>query len=347
MTKTNKLAKKDFIFLRCDLYQPLRIVGKKVSRASPRSTITTGHPFQSSRWRLSGSPSKMVKTATMSRHQEVEDDDGGGDDLAAGTDASSQRDGKSIEQKANNSRSKHSETEQRRRSKINERFQILKDIIPPNDQKRDKASLLLERSNHGPGESFSDHSQVMNNGSGQENNSIQPIMNAHSSVAPGFSGDAAYRREEHPSDAATSAVPLSMPLQSSMYPSGRSVLPAEKPTSQPQSQASLGGPSVECAISGSTPSETSTTNISSIYSQGLLKNLTQAFLTSGVDLSQASISVQLDIGRRAAASLSAVRPATEDIGKVSPSNQSVAWSVSQGGTEDSDPAAKRARTGES
>ncbi|WVY93031.1 hypothetical protein V8G54_032119 [Vigna mungo] len=41
--------------------------------------------------------------------------------------------------RGNTHRSKHSETKQRRRSKINER-----DLIPQNDQKRDKASFLLE-----------------------------------------------------------------------------------------------------------------------------------------------------------------------------------------------------------
>ncbi|CAK7335251.1 unnamed protein product [Dovyalis caffra] len=57
---------------------------------------------------------------------------------------------KSSELKTNANRSKHSETEQRRRSKINERqiflflFQALRDLIPQNDQKRDKASFLLE-----------------------------------------------------------------------------------------------------------------------------------------------------------------------------------------------------------
>ncbi|XVF08873.1 hypothetical protein REPUB_Repub07fG0041700 [Reevesia pubescens] len=54
-------------------------------------------------------------------------------------------DGKSApDQKENTPRSKHSATELRRRSKINDRFQMLRDIIPHSDQKRDKASFLLE-----------------------------------------------------------------------------------------------------------------------------------------------------------------------------------------------------------
>ncbi|KAM3307942.1 transcription factor BIM1 isoform X1 [Capsicum chacoense] len=53
-------------------------------------------------------------------------------------------DGKNSDQKPNTPRSKHSATEQRRRSKINDRFLRLREIIPHGDQKRDKASFLLE-----------------------------------------------------------------------------------------------------------------------------------------------------------------------------------------------------------
>ncbi|KAG0475159.1 hypothetical protein HPP92_014845 [Vanilla planifolia] len=52
--------------------------------------------------------------------------------------------GRSSEQKASTPRSKHSVTEQRRRSKINDRLEILKRLLPNGDQKRDKASFLLE-----------------------------------------------------------------------------------------------------------------------------------------------------------------------------------------------------------
>ncbi|XP_073317933.1 transcription factor BIM1-like isoform X2 [Primulina huaijiensis] len=51
---------------------------------------------------------------------------------------------RTIDQKPNTPRSKHSATEQRRRSKINDRFQNLREIVPNSDQKRDKASFLLE-----------------------------------------------------------------------------------------------------------------------------------------------------------------------------------------------------------
>lgn len=49
-----------------------------------------------------------------------------------------------ISDKGMTSRSKHSATEQRRRSKINDRLQMLRQLLPKVDQKRDKASFLME-----------------------------------------------------------------------------------------------------------------------------------------------------------------------------------------------------------
>ncbi|GKV39270.1 hypothetical protein SLEP1_g47073 [Rubroshorea leprosula] len=59
------------------------------------------------------------------------------------SDNANRADGKNSD-KANAIRSKHSVTEQRRRSKINERFLILRELVPSTDQKRDTASFLLE-----------------------------------------------------------------------------------------------------------------------------------------------------------------------------------------------------------
>ncbi|KAF8108282.1 hypothetical protein N665_0112s0038 [Sinapis alba] len=81
-------------------------------------------------------------------HQEEEEDHRGEDDLGSkreglSSNDSASRDGKENE-KASAVRSKHSVTEQRRRSKINERFQVLRELIPNSEQKRDTASFLLE-----------------------------------------------------------------------------------------------------------------------------------------------------------------------------------------------------------
>ncbi|KAG0609667.1 hypothetical protein M758_7G005000 [Ceratodon purpureus] len=59
-------------------------------------------------------------------------------------DATHRVDAKNGDMRGGTPRSKHSATEQRRRSKINDRFQRLRDLVPHSDQKRDKASFLLE-----------------------------------------------------------------------------------------------------------------------------------------------------------------------------------------------------------
>ncbi|GAB2300125.1 hypothetical protein Dimus_034164 [Dionaea muscipula] len=319
----------------------------------------------------------MVRTGkTHNQHHPVPDEDYLQDLLAAGNDGSSQRDGESSEQKANNYRSKHSETEQRRRCKINERFQILKDMIPPNDQKRDKASLLLEvieyiqflqeklkvyegsypgwgqepaklipwRGSHAPVENFVDNSQIMKSDSGHENNLVQPMGNEQQSADANFNEASTYRGTEYLSGTDTSAVPSSVALQPSIYPSGTSSLPGENLPSQPLLQSCWGEPStMERPITGSSSGETGLSDVSSAYSHGLLKNLTQAFQSSGVDLSQASISVQLDIGKRAKPGVAAAASTVEVIQKISPCNRSVTCSEVEVGNDDSIPSAKRLR----
>lgn len=60
------------------------------------------------------------------------------------SDSMQQLEGRNVDNKGATPRSKHSATEQRRRSKINDRFQMLRQLLPNADQKRDKASFLLE-----------------------------------------------------------------------------------------------------------------------------------------------------------------------------------------------------------
>ncbi|XP_038983491.1 transcription factor BIM2-like isoform X2 [Phoenix dactylifera] len=84
---------------------------------------------------------------TVSRSSEDEDEFGRSQSSSQKVELTVMLDGKSSEQKPSTPttpRSKHSATEQRRRCKINDRFQILRDLIPHSDQKRDKASFLLE-----------------------------------------------------------------------------------------------------------------------------------------------------------------------------------------------------------
>ncbi|XP_024024838.1 transcription factor BIM1 isoform X3 [Morus notabilis] len=260
-------------------------------------------------------------------------------------------DGKSSDQKANTPRSKHSATEQRRRSKINDRFQMLRELIPHTDQKRDKASFLLEvieyiqflqekvqkyegsyqgwnnepakllpwRNNHRIGESF-DHSQGMNGGPGPALVFTGKFEEKHISVSPTVPGSAQNPVESDTSTATITNKGLSFPmsLQPNFFsplrnggevPQAPSSHPSAVENTSPQPQSQLCQTRSCTTVDGAVATdklkeeeltiEGGTISISSAYSQGLLNSLTQALQSSGVDLSQASISVQIELGKRA------------------------------------------------
>ncbi|KAF3668269.1 putative transcription factor BIM1-like isoform X2 [Capsicum annuum] len=89
--------------------------------------------------------------------------------------------------------------------------------------------------------------------------------------------------------------------------------------------------------------ESGTISISSAYSQGLLNTLTQALQNSGVDLSQANISVQIDLGKRANGRVNS-SASTIKGDDVSTSNQPTPQSRVTTTREESDQAFKRRKT---
>nr|KYP56731.1 Transcription factor BIM1 [Cajanus cajan] len=227
-------------------------------------------------------------------------------------------DGKSTDQKPNTPRSKHSATEQRRRSKINDRqFQMLRELIPHSDQKRDKASFLLEvieyihflqekvhkyegsfqgwsnepeklmpwRNNDKPAENF--QPRATDNGSSpsptllfaskvdEKNITISPtIPGSTQNLESGLSTATTSKTMDHQAGIMNNkAFPIPIPSQLNFF----------TPTQIEKELTIEGG-----AIS-----------ISSVYSKGLLHTLTHALQSSGVDLSQASISVQIELGKQA------------------------------------------------
>ncbi|KAL2572574.1 hypothetical protein AAZV13_17G075300 [Glycine max] len=265
-------------------------------------------------------------------------------------------DAKSTDQKPNTPRSKHSATEQRRRSKINDRFQMLRELIPHSDQKRDKASFLLEvveyihflqekvhkyegsfqgwsnepeklmpwRNNDKPAETF--QPRGTDNGSSpsptllfaskvdEKNITIsQTIPGSTQNVESGLSSATTPKTMDHHAGMMNKAFPIPIPSQLNFFtptqiggPGGvvsqlthRSASDAEKTKYQP---------SVECQTMTATNEklkekeltiEGGAISISSVYSKGLLHTLTHALQSSGVDLSQASISVQIELGKQA------------------------------------------------
>ncbi|XP_059281914.1 transcription factor BIM2-like [Lycium ferocissimum] len=276
----------------------------------------------------------MVRTLKSNHHEEDEEDD---DEFSSRTpDASSQK-GKLEGKSKSSHRSKHSETEQRRRIKINERFQTLRELLPESDQKRDRASFLLEviqyiqflhekiqmyegtcqgwsaepsklmpwRSTSGPVEGFVEHSQIIRNGSTREDNiGINPTLE------PNFTAAALYRAADDSHMAADEAMRFNMPLQSNLFENvsvqpSQSSPDAEHCTSQPQS---LYWPGKQDTIESNDLSygrndqeevkvDGEEAGISNAYSQRLLNTLNRTLASMGVDMSQANVRVQLDIGK--------------------------------------------------
>lgn len=264
---------------------------------------------------------------------------------------------KTIDQKPNTPRSKHSATEQRRRSKINDRFHKLREIIPNSDQKRDKASFLLEvieyiqflqekvnryessynvwnqeptkmmhwQRNCHMNEGFIDRARGVSSDSApaasvfgkkfeESKGVVSPSLpiSGQNLVDSDLSTATTLRERVQPPELTSKAV---TPMQPNIFSVGRTssisaspVSPkqasdVDKTTTWPPSQ--LRSCTTDCTGGSNKITEqeltieSGTINISSVYSQGLLNTLTQALQSSGVDLSQASISVQIDLGKRA------------------------------------------------
>ncbi|CAO2184045.1 unnamed protein product [Urochloa humidicola] len=241
-----------------------------------------------------------------------------------------------TDQMPNTPRSKHSATEQRRRSKINDRFQILREILPQNDQKRDKASFLLEvieyirflqekvqkyevshpewnqeNAKIMPWSNIYFRSSWKNSQNKDEMNDDMPsdpsqaIKNGSSPRFP-----FAAKPEDHNNVGAFEAAPGAqeleepkscVPFKQAGTPSNvANTLASQQPAQLTNSSSSddsaapngmLNNP--ELAI------DEGTISLSSQYSQGLLTTLNLALQNSGIDLSQANISVQINLGKRA------------------------------------------------
>ncbi|XP_061986204.1 transcription factor BIM2-like [Populus nigra] len=292
----------------------------------------------------------------------------------------SSKDGKNSD-RATAIRSKHSVTEQRRRSKINERFQILRDLIPHSDQKRDTASFLLEvieyvqhlqekvqkyegpyqgwspepaklmpwRNSHWRLQSSVGHPQGIKNGyvPGEtfpgkldENNiALTPAM-LPSTPNLVESDHVACKVLEHQPELANKVMPL--PTPAPIRSVGLVAHPCQLPVSDAQS--------AECPITSEMLNqqelaiEAGTINISGVYSQELLNTLTQTLQSAGVDLSQASISVQIDLGKRANRGLTSGTLTSKDPQNPHPTNEMITHLRDASGGEDSDQAQKRLKT---
>ncbi|XP_060957992.1 transcription factor BIM2 isoform X6 [Cannabis sativa] len=293
-------------------------------------------------------------------------------------------DGKSREK----NRSKHSETEQRRRSKINERFQILRELIPQSDQKRDKASFLLEekinmyeesyqgwnsepaklhpwRNQHAPTETFVDLSQAVKNGSDLPNNVvISPSLlpSQQNSLESDMNVAMAYKTLDHLPGSATLSVPPNVPQTNMFDPSGRHGVPMQPmqesvsddsevdPLPQPLPELWQGGRTTASSLLNNALSikegKNGSLTMSNSYSQGVFDSLKQALRSSGVDLSQTRISVQIDVANQTDSGLTSIASSSKDHANLSLNSQVMANNQVTSTDDKFDRAHKRLRIGE-
>ncbi|KAG6672742.1 hypothetical protein I3842_16G074700 [Carya illinoinensis] len=260
-------------------------------------------------------------------------------------------DGKISDQKVNTPRSKHSATEQRRRSKINDRFQMLRELIPLSDQKRDKASFLFEVIEYiqflqEKVEKYEGAYQGWNH----EPSKVMPWRNNH---RPAESHVDQSRVDHHPG--------ITNQAEPSFFTTAKSstavheilsklASDAENILSQPQQRLfeTRSGTTGGITTSGKRKEqeltvEGGTISISSVYSQRLLSTLTQALQNSGVDLSRASISVQIELGKQSNSRATGAPSAIKDIGV--PSGKQGATCTRVANAEDSDRDFKKLKTG--
>ncbi|KAI4340163.1 hypothetical protein MLD38_025027 [Melastoma candidum] len=306
-------------------------------------------------------------------------------------------DGKCSEQKANTPRSKHSATEQRRRSKINDRFQMLRALIPRSDQKRDRASFLMEvieyiqmlqekvtkyegsypgwtcepvkpmplRNGHKPGNNCLDRFRPTNNGSKATTVLAAEADEDNDTLMSGIPRSAHEPSETDVSSesASKAAPPHPLAVGRNVFPFPISIHPDLSAIPKDGCQAGhvlhgmaagLGriprtGVSI-AALDNKLKGEGSaveggSTSFSDAYSHGLLKVLTQVLQNSGVDLSQSSISVQIELSKRGNLGIAATSPfPKEDVDAASKMKR---VSRTQVGTEDPERAAKKLKSWES
>ncbi|KAG8366497.1 hypothetical protein BUALT_Bualt17G0086200 [Buddleja alternifolia] len=250
-----------------------------------------------------------MKSGKGLQEEEYEEDEEFGTNKNATPSTNNTKDGKNSD-KANATRSKHSVTEQRRRSKINERFQMLRGLIPHSDQKRDTASFLLEviqyvQFLHEKVQKYEESYQTWSS----EPTKLMPWRNSHWRIQSLAGQPQTMKNDSGPG----STFPVrfdenSVPVPTSVQPDHHNPIESDqirddfcRPIEPASSSQSRECPSASDTLNGQDELtiEGGTINISSVYSQGLLNSLSQALQSTGVDLSQANISVQINLGKRA------------------------------------------------
>ncbi|KAF8079747.1 hypothetical protein N665_1003s0009 [Sinapis alba] len=286
---------------------------------------------------------------TGKRNQEEEEEDYRGED-----DLGSKREDGKENDKASAVRSKHSVTEQRRRSKINERFQVLRELIPNSEQKRDTASFLLEvigyvqylqekvqkyegsypgwtqeptkltplRNNHWRVQSLANHPVAVNNGTGP----VIPFPGKFEEITVAYPPvTVAELQNAVECEKGIAIASKLIDSQPELYDKGLPPLQTIHPlVHREQANNECRATSDGLGLSDDLIIEGGSISISTVYSHELLSSLTEALQNAGIDLSHAKVSVHIDLGKRANQGLMNKNPLSSDIGGTTrSSNQSV------------------------
>ncbi|KAE8693956.1 Transcription factor BIM1, putative isoform 2 [Hibiscus syriacus] len=218
------------------------------------------------------------------------------------------------------------------------------------------SKLIPWRSNQRPTENHADQSQAVNG-------TVNPTVHesAESPIEPPNMSRAttSFRAMDLSPGMMNKTMPFPMSLQPNFNSALNSVpatqvvsrLPSDAENSIPQPQT-IPCHTGSCATNGSIPNEKQkeqertveggTISISSAYSQRLLNKLTQGLQTSGLDLSQTSIAVQIELGKRSNCRPSA--PASILKGTAAPSVNQGKTRPRVGCGEDSDQPLKKLKT---
>ncbi|KAG8072222.1 hypothetical protein GUJ93_ZPchr0006g45830 [Zizania palustris] len=233
----------------------------------------------------------------------------------------------SADQGPSTPRSKHSATEQRRRTKINDRLEILRQLLPQCDQKRDKASFLSEvieyirflqekvqkyeasdpERNHEDTKSMP-WAKVYYRSCWRNTQNISQVQGGE--LSPSTQD---MNKEQYGSKSISVAPPAPFNTQSITSTTASSSHMAKgmpqnwtensTPTNQPPWLSMSTMRQESESVNRMLNKERKTVHednhsLSSAYSQGLLNRLTEALKKSGVDPSQANISVEINMSKR-------------------------------------------------
>nr|CAB3447794.1 unnamed protein product [Digitaria exilis] len=206
------------------------------------------------------------------------------------------------------------EEDQDKRQASSLRLEILRELLPHGDQKRDKASFLLEvieyiRFLQEKVQKYeSAHPQKINH----EDSSMP--WNISQVQGGGLSPPTQDMNKEQYCPKKSTVTPTDLLSTQSAGETSIDDISSQKATSTPQIWADDSTPSkqppwlsMSTSDSGNRPLSKNdkqtlpedTRSLSNAYSQGLLNTLTQALKRSGVDPSQASISVEINMDKRA------------------------------------------------